>query len=122
MRIFGRRLARENDFLKNQIAAKEKDIVSLRRSRQDFEDVCKSLEEEIDTLQAENKSILKENKNLKISQTNLKKKNAEYKENIKTYEASIEILNNTIGSIKTICKEAKGNTISKKKLLEELGE
>lgn len=122
MRIFGRRLARENDYLKGELVPKEKDITALRRRNEELEDLCRSLEEEIDTLQAENKATLKENKNLKISQTNLKKKNEKYKEDINVYKQGIEILNNTMDEIKAICIETKGNTISKKKILEQLGE
>ena len=48
MRIFGRKLARENNYLKNELSAKEKDITALRIRVEELETSVEILNNSID--------------------------------------------------------------------------
>lgn len=87
------------------------------------------LEEQVQSLQAENihafdeiTKLNKENKNLRISQSNLKTANEKLKESNKNYERNLAVLQNTVDSIKKVCKSSKSGVIGKAKILKELGE
>ena len=71
-----------------------------------------------------NKIKTLERKNRKLTKDiNIMLNNAEEcRTKIDNLENNIEVLNNTIEKLKEICHNAKGNTVSKKKILNELGE
>jgi len=48
MRIFGRKLARENNYLKNELSVKEKDITALRIRVEELETSVEILNNSID--------------------------------------------------------------------------
>lgn len=62
--------------------------------------------------------IKKNKKDIEIMLNNAEESRAQ----IDNLERNIEVLQNTIEKLKEICNNSKGNTVSKKKILNELGE